>query len=493
MIDVSMSELDRAIKAPPRVSKKVRRDIPKEQKDIEDLISKIGTKAVDDEYGRRNDHVAYGRWSEMAHGEALKAIETTTLGVIAKELATRKNGEPYSEQTADYLARGGSLPALLTELVDYDEFQSSLGVVKTAADDELGEARRAYVKSALERRGFVKKPEKRELQKAAEERYTAAVLAKLRVITSTEPTQEESLKVGHLWQTIEKLSFGPDMNRTIEDLAGNHLHVIADLLLREANTRQKLIESLSFKKAKKVVHALKTNRLLRGAIAGAIFTASAASTGGEAFHIPQPVAEVTTAGLQYLAAYFATRELLEGSYEGVTGVMERRRSKKAKAELVGSKTLTDLTLRTAYNEVESRQPDRRGTDDPRENLKRFGSIDDDYIDLKTAPMLKEYKGEQMLEYCERLYLKKRAEIDRMLTSDDPEKAFYDLSSTLLTEDLSEMRDKLAVGKVRRGVFRGVSALASVLANQLTLATTGVIGDAKGLPKKAIPDLTPTPL
>ncbi|OGK51237.1 hypothetical protein A3G67_01495 [Candidatus Roizmanbacteria bacterium RIFCSPLOWO2_12_FULL_40_12] len=458
-----------------------------------DVINAVEEKGTTVYLNKFNDEVGLHRESERAREIKEEAERMVTKAGIAYELFWYEPGALLSDQAVDFLRSGRSPAELIEELAEYPAKAIYEGPKITDVDRALMKARRTYTESVFAKKGIKNRKEAKVAEEKAKEDYTLAVLNKLRQISGT-PPQAALEEVEYLPQVVERLSFGPTISHSVEDLAANHLHVLADLLLREEIARTGLAKEFSDRGVRKVVKALTRNRFVRAAVAGSVFTGSALWFGeGMLPHSLQPISDIADDGLRLLAGYVASQELLNGTYEGVTGLVRKIKRKQAQEELAASIELTDLTLKTAYNEIESRPPDRSGTDNPRENLQRFRNIQSDYNDLQNAPGGIPYKSENMLAYCERLYLKHMDKVRGIMTSSDPERAFYDLSSLILIEDLTTMKDELVRGKLKRGIFRGVSVLTTALANTVALKSKTAFLESPTLPSEVVRDLTSSPL
>ncbi len=429
----------------------------------QDVIRDVKAVANANFNDRFNDGVAH---REVFGPEAFRQrdlhAEFVTKAKIAEEMFVGGENGTYSAEAQEYIARGGSLEELMDDLRRYDSGEVEIRKPLSDVDRTLAESRRGYVSKVLASKkglGINSDAEKDLLQKS-EVQYMEAVLGKLKMITESRP--EDAKDLGQYRQILERISFGPDIRHSLEDLAGNHMHVLVDLLLREQLARSMLVEQMSDTGIKKVLNGIKNNGKVKAAVVGSVFAGSALSMASG--RLPggiDNVGEVAGDGLKWIAAYLSSRSLLGSANQGISNLVEKRHLKKTKTELAGDPLLADLTMRTAYGYLEHRDTElRQGSDDSAENKEKFDGIASYLVDMQTAPGGRPYKSEDLFGYCERLYLDKKDELEAIATGEDQGQAYFDFASRILSEDLGEMSQDLTFGKVKRGIYRGVSAVAA---------------------------------
>jgi hypothetical protein len=424
-------------------------------------LDALRVRAQTDENNRKNDLVTHQKELEEAQKDVELAVGMQSKIALYTELQA---GGPLSEATQKYLDGGGSKAQLETELSAYSE--KGIDVNQQAPSEvmlQLEDAREEYMKLSLQRKGILHRKEKTEALNAAEQRYNEAFLAKLKLICDT-PAQE-ALAVGYLPQVVEKLSLGAGEINDIQELAGNHMFVLADMLCREQLERQEDADELNNRGVGRIKKAL-TSKLARGIVAGAIFTGYAVGLKNGAS--PSGAGQIAETGLKILSAYFSSRQLLEGAFEGEDSLQGRRERKKTRNMIADDPELADLSLRTAYNAVEYVPEDRHGTEDKEENLQRLQAIQPDYTRMgdTTPSEMGKYSSDMMLAYCKELYTEHRDTLDKIVATGNTEDHLPKLAELILKNDVEKMQSTLRHGRIDRMVFRGVSLLAAVVANNM---------------------------
>lgn len=439
-----------------------------EAKTPQDTIRDVKAVASANFNDRFNDGVAH---QEVFGPEAFRQrdvhAEFVIKAKIAEEMFVGGENGVYSTEAQEYIARGGSLEELMSDLRKYDEGEVEIRKPLNEVDKKLAESRREYVRKVMaSKKGIgINSSEEKDQLKKSEELYMEAVLGKLKMITESRP--EDAKDIGQYRQILERISFGPDIRHSLEDLAGNHMHVLVDLLLREQLARSMLIEQMSDTGIKKVLNGIKNNSKVKAAVVGSVFAGSALSmASGRLPSGIDNVGEVAGDGLKWIAAYLSSRSLIGSANQGIANLVEKRHFKKTKEELAGDPELADLTMRTAYGYLEHRDTElRQGSTDSNENKERFSNIANYLVDMQTAPGGRPYKSENLFGYCERLYLEKKDDLEAIAAGEDQGQAYFDFASQILAEDLAEMSQDLTFGKVKRGVYRGVSAIAATIGSR----------------------------
>lgn len=455
-----------------------------ELNEADKLIGRVDVAAATNENNRWNDMVAARRQSERAEFERDEHYSIQHKATLAAELVGQMRGGAISESTKQYLAEGGNLQQLLTELKEYDEHGAEAEIKVSTVDKDLADSRRELVQLSMQRRGVMHREAKAEAMKTAEERYMQAFAAKLDHLSSIPAGDKEAaLRAGYLSQILDKMGFDSE-GFSKEELAGNQMHVLTDLLCREQLMRQSEAEKYSDRGLRKLTNKLKSSKLARGVVAGSVFAASALTMAHGLPESTQYWAEMAEKGIGIVAAYVTSREIIEGSVEGVGSITQGRRLKKEKAHLASDQELTDLTLRTAYNQIEYIPEDRQGTADKAENMRRLNNIQADYAELQTAPGGKPYSAEMLVNYCNQLYVDRRDEIDQLVTLDsaaERKQAYQDLAKVILSNDVETMQRQTRHTKALRLISNGASVMVSTMAAN----TLSKIGESKHITKDIV--------
>ncbi|HEX5455986.1 MAG TPA: hypothetical protein VFW77_01330 [Candidatus Saccharimonadales bacterium] len=391
-----------------------------------------------------------------------------------------------SPNALEYVKNGGSLASLIDEITQLRaDSGGEDGPAVSEVDKELIDSRQAYIDALTRKLGIRNRDEHREERDETEERYADAVVAKLSQVLETGP--QEALQAGQLPKLVKNVSFDGEDADELEELAGNHLHVMIDVLLKEEARRGALVERFSYKGLEKVVDTWQHNRWLRASMAAGIFALSMTPKLNLFSEDRELIVEHVDTGLQVAAGYIFMHDIQESGYINIADFAKRRRARRDREALAGDKLLADLALRTAYNEIHYTsygtgvRPDRIGTDDPEENARRFDNLDRDFDRFQNEPGGWPYTGQQMLDYASRLYLHRMEQIEAITKADSRKELFLRLTRELLCEDLQVLRNDLTGSRVRRAFIRGVSLGVSAVMGRYTAG----MGEAAHLSRESV--------
>lgn len=358
---------------------------------------------------------------------------------------------------------GYSLPMLIEELSEYRRADAGLeGPAVSEVDRELAESRQAFVEAMTAKTGVMpdKKKKVKEERDETQSRYVEAVVAKLEQVLDADPMNAD---VGQLSKLVRNVSFDGEYADEVEDLAGNHLHVMVDVLLKEKFMRDAAVQRASYKGFERVVDTWQHNRWLRGAMAASIFGLSLTPKLHVLSEDKELIADHVDTGLQIAAGYIFLHDIEESGFINLSDLMKQRRERREREALATDRRLADLALRTAYNEVHygtssglEPRPDRTGTDDPEENQRRFDALDGNFDRFQNEPGGWPYTGRQVLNYASRLYLHRMKQVEAITTADNRRELYLELVKELLGEDLQVMRSGLTGNRITRALVRSTS-------------------------------------
>ncbi len=429
--------------------------------------------------------VSTRRQSEMyqaevkRHNQALK-----DQGILQELLEAEVEGRAPSEEAQNYLEGGGSIAELEANWEEYENAEAPSMHKSTDVDKNLSKARRAYIKAAHKKDLPLRRTsEVDRVRQESEKDYINAVIAKVQSISET--PVEQALQAGYMPEVIEKLSFGPDIERSIEDIVGNHMFILVDVLAREKILRDELGRKLANDKGlRKVLKSVRASDAYRTAVLATVFGAASLGMGGD--YLPdaiQPIGDIADQGLTFLSAGLLSQGFAERLHGGVVNVAERRRHKKAQKKLAQDPKSADHVLSTAYSSYDHDEiASRHGTDDVEENLKRFSKIEPAFRDelIETAGGEKPYEGTDVLEYCERLYLTHRTEVEAIVQAPDPQRAYEDLVALFLREDLVQMQDNIRKNPLKQVIHKSVAVAGALVGDQVVFSADGARAAAQEL-------------
>jgi hypothetical protein len=250
---------------------------------------------------------------------------------------------------------------------------------------------------------------------------------------------------------------------TPEALAGNQLHVLLDVALREKAKRRELIHSYQ---TRSLVARVAGNRAVRATVAGSVFVMSLAPEVGAVPHGYELLDENIHHTLSVLSALMIgvdMPEIIRHRY-----IMARREKKTHRLydQLSEDKGLSDLALRMSYSAARYGGPDneravtgRAGTDDKAENIRRFHRLDE-YLERAESLGGRPYSGHDALDYAARIMIEHQdrlAEItDQSRSPQEKRELFLEFCRMMLVEDVERLQQKVSDTKLHR---RAMSVLA----------------------------------
>lgn len=370
------------------------------------------------------------------------------------------SGDGVSPETLEYIRGGGNLRLCLNEIEK----------LSPPCDDaqHVLEARRRYMRALLDH-PVVRHHEPMQHRQELESDYINAVTSRVEAVVDGQ-TPEDALAVRQMPTLVEQTTFDDQQPSTLEDLAANHLYILVDTVLREHAHRRRIIDK--HQAETRSGHIL-GSRVLRMTLAGSVF---AASVSPRLHVIPienEEIAHNVELGLEMLAATVFGWEAPEVIRSGYLDRKHNRRTAKLHEQMASDRRLSDLALRMAYSSTRygglhavDTVTNRSGTDDLKENLRRFDILDTEFLHLNNDPGGKPYTGDQALGYAARLLIERRDQLDDLIDlSKSPverKSLFLDLTKEILQEDLLRMRKGLNVSRFRRAVMRVAGIVPAVL-------------------------------
>ena len=370
-------------------------------------------------------------------------------------------GEQLRPETLHYLQTGGNLRLSLQEITKL--------VDKTAYEQQLDAERSAYVNELFEKPIIKGRPAYRQVRDTLRSEYVEGVVSKTaRIVDAHGP--KESLALLQMPTLVENTSFIDGEKLSPEDFAANHLYVLIDEALQEHVARRSLIDA---HQRKTNIARFFGNRAVRMAIAGGVFVATVTP---ELHVIPigsQNIAHDITLALEVLSATVFGLEAPEEIRWRYLDIVHGRRTKKLHEQLAENKNLSDLALRAAYSSTRygnavdiGTVTDRSGTDDKKENLRRFNKLDEQFKHLNNDPGGKPYTGDQALGYAARLLIERTDQLASIITpstdTSEQKKLYLLLVRDIMTEDVMRMEKGLSSSRLRQRVLRVAGIIPAVL-------------------------------
>lgn len=312
------------------------------------------------------------------------------------------------------------------------------------------------------------KREKAEAErKDLQDRYVDGILAKITRFIDAD-TPEEFLKLRQLPQLVRQVNFDEPEHLTPQNLAGNHLHVLLDVALREKAMRRELIQSYQ---TRSLVARVAGNRAVRTTVAGSVFVLSLAPEVGAVPHGYDLLDENIHATLRTLSALMIGVDLPEIIRHRYIMARRTKKAHKLYGQLAEDQELSDLALRMAYSSsryggasTEEAVTGRAGTGDKEENIRRFHRLGD-YLARPESLGGRSYSGHDALDYAARIMIEHKdrlAEIsDHSKPAEEKRKLFLDFSRMMLVEDIDRLRQKVSDTKLHRRIMGLVAVLPAI--------------------------------
>ncbi len=428
-----------------------------------------------------NTAVGHALQSKDAERVADPLIDAKGFARAAVELESYEQGrvsiDDLSEGTRAYVVAG----VKSGELMDKAEELTKQGLeIKKSQqealsfDRNLAEARSAYVEALTSRRGILpgERAKRREELARLEEAYNQAFVQRLSDIMDLNPNHRKAPYAPSVMQPLQE-------EITFENLTGNHLHILADSMVREQLAKAKAIEARSSVGVKKVLGAFKKSRALRVAVGGAIWGMSMAAANKGLLPAPlEGTGDVFNKILPLVAGYVTSREVMSGVEQGVVGFKERREQRENLKALSLSSELGEAALRTIYSNIEYDDVlDRQAGDTPEETGQAFTAINDQFEDLEQSGSRggKPYSAEQILPIVSELYLERKDQVDAIVESENPKEAFKELCMEMITKDSTKLTERVHINRNKTKVLRALSMASSLFASQFVGMASGLQG------------------
>lgn len=428
-----------------------------------------------------NIAVGYDLQAKDARSVAEPLMEAKSKGKVAAELEKYEDGKVAIESLSEAARKELSEGKNSTELMDEAEKITSAALEEKRKQQEaldfdknLANARSAYVEALTSRKGVLPAERARRKEEVArlEGAYNQAFVQRISEIMDLNPSHRKAPYVVDVMQNLKE-------EVTFENLAGNHLHVLADSIAREQIAKAREIESRSSIGAKKVLGAFKKSRALRVVVGGAIWGASIAAANKGMLPAPlEGAGDLFEKVLPLVAGYVTGREVAAGVEDGVTGFKNRRELKNDLRALSENSHLGEAALRTIYSDIEYEDvSDRQVGKSEEETRRAFGAIDSQFAELEQSGARggKPYSAEQIMPIVSELYLERKDQIDGIVESSDPQEAFKKLCAEVIAKDSRELTKKVYLDKKKTAIVRALSVASSVFVSQFI----GVASDLQG--------------
>jgi hypothetical protein len=394
----------------------------------------------------------------------------------------------HTPHTVEYIRGGGSLRLCLTEIMALSE--------PCEQDQQIQSIRSAYMETALQKRGFLRRKARKEQLRATEEVYVGAVVAKITAVIDAH-TPEEAMTLGQMPTLVERASFAEGEELKEDDLAANHLYLLVDTALKEHVHRRHAVER---HQGEGRLSRLAGNRALNLSVAGTVFAAAVTPRLGVLPTHGELLAQNLELGLRVLSGTILGLSAPEAARLKYLQVKHDRRTGELQEELAGDKQLADRALRMTYNSTRygnldgtGRVTGRSGTEDKDENLRRFARLDREFPHLNNDPGGKPYTGEQALGYAARLLIEREDQLKEITDKGKPpaerKELFLELVKDILVEDVIRMKKGLNVSRFRRRVVNTLAVIPAFLfpqaastVNEATALSRGAAGALEGKPE-----------
>ena len=431
-----------------------------------------------------NTAVGHALQSEDAKRVADPLIDAKGFARAAVELESYEQGRVSIDDLSEGVRAHVAAGVKSSELMDRAEELTKQGLeIKKSQqealsfDKNLAEARSAYVEALTSRRGILpgERAKRREELARLEEAYNQAFVQRLSDIMDLNPNHRKAPYAPNVMQPLQD-------EITFENLTGNHLHILADSMVREQLAKTKAIEARSSVGVKKVLGAFKKSRALRVAVGGAIWGMSMAAANKGLLPAPlEGAGDVFNKILPLVAGYVTSREVMSGVEQGVAGFKERREQRESLKALSSSSELGEAALRTIYSNIEYDDVlDRKVGDTPEETAQAFAAINDQFEDLEQSGSRggKPYSAEQILPVVSELYLERKDQIDAIVESENPKEAFKVLCAEMIAKDSAKLTERVYTDRNKARVLRALSVASSLFASQF-------VGMASGLKEASV--------
>lgn len=297
--------------------------------------------------------------------------------------------------------------------------------------------------------------------------YIDGIVAKIAKFIDAD-TPEQFLELRELPQLVKQVNFDNPDTLTPEVMAGNHLHVLLDVALEEKARRRDLIQSYQ---TRSTVARIAGNRAVRTTVAGSVFVLSLAPEVGAIPHSYDLLDQNIHATLRALSAVMIGVDLPEIVRHRYIMAKRAKRAHKLYDQLSADQELSDLALRMAYSSAryggasrEKAVTGRAGTDDKKENIRRFHRLDE-YLGRPESLGGRCYSGHDALDYAARILIEHKDKVAEMTDHDKSPKEkrelFLDFCRMMLVEDVERMQQKVSDTKMHRRVMSVLAVLPAI--------------------------------
>lgn len=381
----------------------------------------------------------------------------------------------FSPEAEDYINSGGSLRLLLSEIRALSE--------PSIPDQALTQARLRFMEQFMPRSPIMDREMHVWSLQAAEDEYVRTILLKIDAHLSAD-TPEEALKLQQMPTLVEETGFKDGEDIDLEMLAGNHLYIIIDTLLKEHVLRHEAIADF---RSQSVVARIAGNRVLRFALGGMTFGAAAAAHLNVLPESNEALATEVEWGLKCLAGGMLVFEMPELIRH--VGSVRRQRKKKTQLHDQISETYESTDLAMQISCSKPRYGDKKGTGvvtnrggthDKKENLRRLNNLDDEFDHMNNDPGGRPYSGQQAVASSARLLVEHRDMVDAIiepgLTASERRMRYLTLAETMAREDIARTKKNQSPHHLRELFLNAL--LATTVAEMPEV--TAALGDAKTL-------------
>lgn len=399
-----------------------------------------------------------------------------TLHTLFRDMA---DTDGLCDETEQYLIEGGSVRLLLCEIRKLSD--------PSEPDQAIAVARDRFMSHFLPRSPLVARDMHNWALTTAEELYIDTMINKIDAHLEAQ-TPDEILALQQMPTLVRKTSFEDGKDIDLETLAGNHLYIIIDTLLKEHILRKEAIDEY---RQESLVARMAGNRVLRLVLGGLTFGAAVAAH----MHVLPAKNEILAEDVELTLKCLAGGMLLFEMPELVRHATSVRRQKskrhKLHHQLAEGYEMSDLAMQIACSKPRYGNKEhtgvvtnRGGTHDKGLNLHRFRHLDEEFEHMNNDPGGRPYTGDQALAYAARLLIEHRDMVDAIiepgLSANQRRERYLGLARVLAKEDIIRMKKNQTPHHLREVVLDVV--LAAPLA--VSPETAAALSDAKTLGRDA---------
>lgn len=423
-----------------------------------------------------NQRIAFEQQALEAGRKETLAKRAIELGGIATRMAYHEEGGegPMSQEVSSMTAEGFTSKDVVNEMTELysslntesqsKKASSSLEAIELGVDKQpdavLQDARKTYTETLKTGRGIRKATREARLadRKNAENAYSEALQLKIQAVL-----KDPSDYPPHVVEALQK------ENPTQEELKGAHLHIVVDQLSKEQVERTKALIEAPTTGVRKVFQSLVKNKVLRTAVAGALWAGSLVGNfGGVASAGMEKTVQALDKILPLIAGYATASEVGQGISAGFDKIVQMKSLKKNIDTLANSAFVGDA-LRTVYGATfyqDGKIMNRQAGDSQSEHKKALSQVDNELSvigeHLKGG---KSYGSTEIMPMVKDLYIDRKDQIDSLLESGNPAEAVAELTKSIINAQIEEFSaDKLDKSK-RKVAIKAIAIASSVIANE----------------------------